>query len=105
VRRISVGEVVFSSRLTALTLRQLADDAKLRETPRGFHELTSREREVAALLGEGMSNELIARWLHVAVPTAKNHVHSIFDKWGVRSRGVAAARYRQQSHAKAEKHN
>jgi DNA-binding CsgD family transcriptional regulator len=59
------------------------------------HELTLREREVAQLLAQGMSNKLIARELHLALSTAKNHVHSILEKWNVCSRGEAAARYRQ----------
>ncbi len=105
VRCVGAGEVVFSSRLTALMLRRLATGVRPREAPRGIQELTSREREVAALLAEGMSNKLIARRLCLAVPTAKNHVHSILDKWGVQSRGEAAARYRQQTRPKVEQRN
>ena len=48
------------------------------------------------LLADGLPNKLIARRLQVALPTVKNHVHSILDKWDVRSRGEAAARYRRR---------
>jgi DNA-binding CsgD family transcriptional regulator len=61
-----------------------------------IHVLTGREREVAALLADGLSNKLIARRLCVAVSTVKNHIHNILDKWEVRSRGEAAAHYRQK---------
>jgi len=47
----------------------------------------------------------IACRLRVAVRTAKSHVHSILDEWDVRSRGEAAARYRQHVQAEAERRN
>ena len=96
VRRAAAGDVVCPPRLTALLLNGFANRANDRTTRAGIHVLTSREREIAALLADGMSNKLIARRLNVALPTVKNHVHSILDKWDVRSRGEAAARFRRQ---------
>lgn len=96
VRRAAAGDVVCPPRLTALLLNGFANRGNDRTTRAGIHVLTSREREIAALLADGMSNKLIARRLNVALPTVKNHVHSILDKWDVRSRGEAAARYRRQ---------
>jgi len=101
VRRVEAGEVVCPPRLTALLMNRFASRSEERSTRAGIYALTSREREIAELLAAGMSNKLIARRLQVALPTVKNHVHSILDKWDVRSRGEAAARYRQkiQDHA------
>ncbi len=96
VRRAGAGEVVCSPRLTALLLNRLADRSTGRVSRAGIHTLTLREREVVKLLADGLPNKLIARRLRVAVPTVKNHVHSILDKWDVRSRGEAAACYRQK---------
>lgn len=96
VRRAGAGEVVCPPRLTALLLNRYADRSTGRTTRAGIHALTLREREVVELLADGLPNKLIARRLRVAVPTVKNHVHSILDKWDVRSRGEAAARYRQR---------
>ncbi len=96
VRRAAVGDVVCPPRLTALLLNGFVDRFSDRTNRAGIHSLTSREREIAALLADGMSNKLIARRLNVALPTVKNHVHSILDKWDVRSRGEAAARFRRQ---------
>ncbi len=96
VRRAGAGEVVCPPRLTALLLNHYADRATSRTTRAGIHALTLREREVVELLADGLPNKLIARRLRVAVPTVKNHVHSILDKWDVCSRGEAAARYRQK---------
>ncbi len=96
VRRVGAGEVACPPRLTALLLSRSASRSDERTTRAGIFSLTTREREIAELLAEGMSNKLIARLLQVALPTVKNHVHSILDKWDCRSRGEAAARYRQQ---------
>jgi DNA-binding NarL/FixJ family response regulator len=96
VRRAGAGEVVCPPRLTALLLNRFADRSNDRATRAGIHVLTPREREIVELLADGLPNKLIARRLHVALPTVKNHVHSILDKWDVRSRGEAAARYRRK---------
>ena len=96
IRRAGAGEVVCPPRLTALLLNRLADRSTGRTNRAGIHALTLREREVVKLLADGLPNKLIARRLRVAVPTVKNHVHSILDKWDVRSRGEAAACYRQK---------
>jgi len=96
VRRAGAGEVVCPPRLTALLLNRFADRSSDRATRAGIHALTPREREIVELLADGLPNKLIARRLRVALPTVKNHVHSILDKWDVRSRGEAAARYRRK---------
>jgi len=96
VRRAAAGEVVCPPRLTALLFSRLAERSSGHSLRAGIHALTSREREVAALLADGLSSKLIARRLCVAVSTVKNHIHNILDKWQVRSRGEAAACYRQK---------
>ena len=53
--------------------------------------LTSREREVAALIAQGLTNREIAARLVVAERTAEGHVQSILNKLGVNSRGRIAA--------------
>ena len=53
--------------------------------------LTTRELEVLELIGEGLTNQQIAKQLVIEVGTVKNHVHSILDKLNVSSRGEAAA--------------
>ena len=66
--------------------------------PRGYtwpgHDLglTARESEVAAFLGEGLSNRDIAEALSISEHTVKSHVKAIFQKTGVGSRAQAVAR-------------
>lgn len=56
----------------------------------GFADLTAREREVLARLGEGMSNQQIAAALVISETTAKTHVSRVLGKLGCRSRLEAA---------------
>ncbi len=54
-------------------------------------ELTPREREVAALLAEGLSNSELARRLYISPRTAAVHVSNILTKLGMTSRTEVAA--------------
>jgi DNA-binding NarL/FixJ family response regulator len=57
---------------------------------RGIGALTSREREVFALLADGQSNRAIARTLRVSEKTVKTHVSAVLAKLGVADRTQAA---------------
>ncbi len=52
--------------------------------------LTAREREVLALLAQGLDNEAIAERLVVTKRTVQNHVSNIYGKLGLTSRTAAA---------------
>lgn len=54
-------------------------------------ELTRREREVAGLVAEGLTNKAIAGRLVISVRTAQGHVEHILTKLGFRSRAQIAA--------------
>ena len=53
--------------------------------------LTAREREVLGLLGQGLSNKMIARDLHISEHTVKFHVSSVYTKLGASSRAEAVS--------------
>ena len=55
----------------------------------GFAVLSAREREVLALMTDGLSNARIAEQLQISEKTARNHASNLFDKLGVRSRAEA----------------
>jgi ATP/maltotriose-dependent transcriptional regulator MalT len=54
--------------------------------------LSRRERQVAALLAEGLSNRDIGDRLHLTEQTVKWHVWKLFQKLGVRNRVGAVRR-------------
>jgi NarL family two-component system response regulator LiaR len=56
----------------------------------GFN-LTEREREVLALMAEGLNNNQIAERLVISISTAKFHVSSILSKLGAATRTEAVA--------------
>jgi DNA-binding CsgD family transcriptional regulator len=57
--------------------------------------LTSREREILALVGEGLSNAEIAAELWIAPGTVRKHLDNVYAKLGVRNRTAAVARVRR----------
>jgi NarL family two-component system response regulator LiaR len=61
------------------------------QPPTPGHDLTERERDVLALLVEGLNNKQIADKLVVSPSTIKSHVSHILAKLGVASRTEAAA--------------
>ena len=88
------GEFSCSPRVTAILCERLASLASrgtVDETAAKFS-LTPREREIASLVSEGLSNKEIALGLRIGPATVKNHVHNILDKLGVRRRAAIAAR-------------
>ena len=56
--------------------------------------LTHREKEIALLMAEGMSNTEIAAQLHITELTVKTHVSRILSKFGVKQRSAVAAKLR-----------
>jgi DNA-binding NarL/FixJ family response regulator len=87
------GGTVCSPKLAALLLQRLARSPEERPVS---SPLTSREREIAELLEQGMSNKEIAASLQIELPTVKNHVHSILTKLKASRRGQAAAILRDE---------
>lgn len=53
--------------------------------------LTGREIELLRLLHSGLNNQKLADALLVSVPTIKWHLHNVYSKLGVGSRGAAVA--------------
>jgi two-component system, NarL family, nitrate/nitrite response regulator NarL len=94
LRRTVDGELHCSPRITAVLLRRVAE---LAPQPAGVSvRLTAREREVVALIHNGLSNREIAAQLCVELSTVKNHVHNILEKLGVGRRTQAAALVAEQ---------
>lgn len=65
--------------------------------PRPSYDLTPREREVLAVLVEGLNNAEIAQRLGISPSTAKAHVSNILSKMGVSNRAEAISLALQQN--------
>jgi ATP/maltotriose-dependent transcriptional regulator MalT len=50
--------------------------------------LTKRRHQIAILVCDGLSNKEIAHELNVSEGTIKCHLHTIFEKLGIQSRGA-----------------
>jgi DNA-binding CsgD family transcriptional regulator len=89
----ALAAVPANRELVVFLLRRSGDEAlaaAVGSSPEGLLDpasaLSPREREVHALVIQGLSNAEIARQLFISESTVKVHVHHIFDKLGVRSR-------------------
>jgi DNA-binding NarL/FixJ family response regulator len=86
VRAVVAGDALLSPGVTRRLIAEFASRAK---TPVGLpdlRELTDREREVVALVAEGLTNAEIAQRLIMSVATAKTHVSRAMIKVGARDR-------------------
>jgi len=59
----------------------------------GTQNLSRREREILELLSRGFSNKEIAQDLSISIETVRVHLRHIYDKFHVRSRTQAVAKF------------
>jgi DNA-binding NarL/FixJ family response regulator len=95
VESVACGEAVFLG--PGVARRVLAFFAAgVRDAPSpAAVELTEREREILDLMATGWGNQNIARTLHLAPKTVRNHVSNVIRKLQVADRGEAIVRARE----------
>ena len=86
VRAAARGDALLSPGVTRRLVEEFATRAKEPRPTSQLDALTDREREVMALVAEGLSNEEIATRLIVSPATAKTHVSRAMVKLGARDR-------------------
>jgi DNA-binding NarL/FixJ family response regulator len=93
IEAVGRGELVFSKELERRAQVQLGEFARgARETARALARLTPREREVLALLAEGLSTRQIANRLKLSARTVESHIGRVYEKLNVRTRVQALYR-------------
>ena len=93
IRAVAEGHKVLPPAMTTSLFTQIVETALtsgdgMSDKP---FQLTAREKEIIALISEGLSNKEIATRLHVATHTVKSHVHNILEKLALGSRLQIAA--------------
>jgi len=83
------GEAMSREAALAFALGESADAVKVEEPAAAG--LTPREREIAELVADGLSNKAISQRLVIAQRTAECHVENILTKFGFHSRSQIAA--------------
>ena len=98
IRAVAAGSKVLPPALTNSLFTQIIESAlKTGEgIPNNSIQLTTREREVVALISEGLSNKELAERLHIATYTVKSHIHNILEKLALNTRLQIAAFARKE---------
>ncbi|MGW2402642.1 LuxR C-terminal-related transcriptional regulator, partial [Kitasatospora sp. NPDC001664] len=88
VRTVASGQSMLDPGATTRLMARMRGDS----TPQvsAFPELTGREHEILALIGEGLTNRQIGERLYLAEKTVKNHISRLLAKLGVERRVQAA---------------
>lgn len=98
IRSVARGEKVLPPLLMGSLFSHVVEHAlrrgkgKLAEAVR----MTKREREIIALIADGMSNKEIAERLNLSTYTVKSHVHNVMEKLALHSRLEIAAHFHKQ---------
>ncbi|MGV0744180.1 response regulator transcription factor [Mycolicibacterium sp. XJ870] len=85
VRVVAAGDALLSPSVTRRLVSEFAAHAKTPIAP-ALPDLTAREREVMALVAEGLTNAEIGERLFMSPATARTHVSRILTKLGARDR-------------------
>jgi DNA-binding NarL/FixJ family response regulator len=87
IRVVAAGDALLAPRVTRRLIAQVtASRVVARDGADQLSRLTQREREVLALVGQGMSNDEVGAALHLSPATARTHVSHAMSKLGARDR-------------------
>lgn len=87
IRVVAAGDGLLAPRITRRLIAQFtAERTAIQTREERLEVLTAREREVLALVGQGMSNEEIGNELSLSPATARTHVSHAMTKLGARDR-------------------
>ena len=86
MQRLTLLMTQNAARGTAGAATQGEADAKDKKALTDLPELTEREKEICALMVDGLDNKQIAKKLYISEGTVKNYISGIYDKTGIHDR-------------------
>ena len=91
VRTVASGQSMLDPATTARLMSSLrADPVETPSVPPELEGLSPRERDILALIGDGLTNREIGKKLYLSEKTVKNHISRLLAKLGVQRRVQAA---------------
>jgi DNA-binding NarL/FixJ family response regulator len=102
VRAIAAGDALLAPRVTRLVISQFTRRADPSRVPPRLDSLTRREREVLALVADGLSNDEISAELVMSPATVKTHVGHLLMKLSARDRAQLVVIAYQSDFARPE---
>lgn len=103
VRTVASGQSMLDPGATARVMARLRGGGTQEEPRQGLPGLTEREREILALVGEGLTNREIGKQLYLAEKTVKNNISRLLAKLGVERRVQAAVIATQAAAAQGDR--
>jgi DNA-binding NarL/FixJ family response regulator len=88
VRTVASGESMLDPEAASRVMKRMREQAARSDPLAG---LTSQERRILELIGEGLTNRQIGERMFLAEKTVKNYVSALFAKMGMERRTQAAA--------------
>jgi len=88
VRALAAGESILDPEAASRVMKRMRDQATRSDPLTG---LTTQERRILELIGEGLTNRQIGERMFLAEETVKNYISALFAKLGMERRTQAAA--------------
>ncbi|AZP15461.1 response regulator [Streptomyces aquilus] len=102
VRTVATGQSMLDPATTARLMRSLrTEPVEAPAEPPELAGLSPREREILALIGDGLTNREIGKRLYLSEKTVKNHISRLLAKLGVQRRVQAAVLATHLEHPEA----
>jgi DNA-binding NarL/FixJ family response regulator len=88
VRTVAAGDSMLDPEAASKVMARMREQASRKDPLAG---LTTQERKILELIGEGLTNRQIGERMFLAEKTVKNYVSALFAKLGMERRTQAAA--------------
>ncbi len=92
VRQVLAGQTSLDGQMASRLIAELSAAVRRSDSVQRDGGLTKRELQVLTLVADGLPNRDVANRLHISENTVKNHMRSVHEKLGVRTRTEAVVK-------------